>query len=70
MHFLKKNTQQPANLNGNVKRADNARPIFPKHSLRDKAVWLVPKMYSTQNTAVMFVQYISPFMLDILELVW
>lgn len=43
---------------------------FTKHSLRDKAVWLVPKKYSTQNTAVMFVQYISPFMLDILELVW
>ena len=43
---------------------------LPKHSLRDKAVWLVPKKYSTQNTAVMFVQYISPFMLDILEIVW
>nr|DAV56011.1 MAG TPA: hypothetical protein [Caudoviricetes sp.] len=33
-------------------------------------MWLVPKIYSTQNTAVIFVQYISPFMLDILELVW
>ena len=43
---------------------------FTKHSLGNGAVWLVPKIYSTQNTAVMFVQYISPFMLDILELVW
>lgn len=43
---------------------------LPKHSLRNEAVWLVPKMYSTQNTAVMFVQYISPFTLDILETVW
>nr|DAZ22834.1 MAG TPA: hypothetical protein [Caudoviricetes sp.] len=45
---------------------------FPlsKHSLSNGAVWLVPKIYSTQNTAVMFVQYISPLTLDILELVW
>ncbi len=42
---------------------------FTKHSLGNGAVWLVPKIYSTQNTAVMFVQYISPFMLDILEIV-
>ena len=30
-----------------------------------RGLWLVPKKYSTQNTAVMFVQYIS---LDILDL--
>lgn len=45
-------------------------PISQKHSLENGAVWLVLKIYSTQNTAVMFVQYISPFTLDILELVW
>ena len=46
-------------------------PFKPtNHSLGNKAVWLVPKIYSTQNTAVMFVQYISPLTLDILELVW
>ena len=45
-------------------------PIFQKTQPWKGAVWLVPKIYSTQNTAVMFVQYISPFMLDILEIVW
>ena len=28
------------------------------HSLGNKAVWLVPKKYSTQNSPAMFVQYI------------
>nr|DAO81513.1 MAG TPA: hypothetical protein [Caudoviricetes sp.] len=50
------------------------RQIMPfslqKHSLRNGAVWLVPKMYSTQIITDMFVQYISPLTLDILELVW
>ena len=64
------NTLHGQNLNGNAKPADNAHPPFLKHSLENGAVWLVPKIYSTQNTAVMFVQYISPFTLDILELVW
>nr|DAV46441.1 MAG TPA: hypothetical protein [Caudoviricetes sp.] len=43
---------------------------FTKHSLGNGAVWLVPKIYSTQIITDMFVQYISPFTLDILELVW
>lgn len=43
---------------------------LPKHSLGNGAVWLVPKKYSTQIITDMFVQYISPFTLDILELVW
>ena len=36
-------------------------PFKPTNrSLGNKAVWLVPKKYSTQNSPAMFVQYISP----------
>lgn len=34
------------------------------HSLGNKAVWLVPKIYSTQINPAMFVQYISPNTVD------
>ena len=34
-------------------------PFKPtNHSLGNKAVWLVPKKYSTQNLSHIFVQYI------------
>ena len=40
-------------------------PFKPtNHSLGNKAVWLVPKKYSTQNNPAMFVQYISPDTVD------
>ena len=40
-------------------------PFNPtNHSLGNKAVWLVPKKYSTQNNPAMFVQYISPDTVD------
>ena len=38
---------------------------LPKHSLGNGAVWLVPKMYSTQIITDMFVQYIFPGTVDL-----
>ena len=59
MPFSMRSTKTPANLMGEYDGKINLPHSF-QTAPDSRGLWLVPKKYSTQNTAVMFVQYISP----------